>query len=343
MMPETLAHDAGSPGCAARSPETAGEKEPERHPFTFLLLEGALLALFRLVRLLSRVLPPTLLIACGRALEAAVPRLLPGVRRRLEEKIAEAMPELAGSRRLKRTARKACGALLWPMFDLALFARHSERFLRELAVEGLERLERADAAGKGVILAGGHLGLNALRIAVLARLGRCYSPIYLSPDASPVSRYYVAMLLFGGRLGCDPELPVFWTGQDTVRRVREHLRRGKRVGIDFDIPGKTVAEFFGRPAAFADGIARFSLDTGAPIVPFFLRRGKGAFDNRLIFYEPITAGACADPGGEVRAIMQEVVRAGERMVREAPGQWESWFTIRALWEAAERRAAAAGD
>ena len=293
-------------------------------------------------RLLSHLFPPALFIACGKALEAAVPRLLPGVRRRLEEKIAEAMPELAGSGRLEKMARNACGALLWPMFDLALFARHGDRFLRKLELEGLEHLEGADAAGKGVILAGGHLGLNALRIAVMARLGKCYTPIYLTPGDSPVARYYTALLKFGGRLGCDTEEPVFWTGQDTVRRVREHLRRGKRVGIDFDVPGRTVVEFFGRPAALADGIARFSLDTGAAIVPFLLRRGRGVFGNRLIFYAPITADGGAGPGEEVRAIMQEVARAGEKMVREVPEQWESWFTIRALWEAAGKRDEAMG-
>lgn len=312
-----------------------------RHSLYFPSIELALLAIFRMTRLLARVFPPAVLAAAYKAMGAAAYYLLPGVGCRLEEKIAEAMPELAGTRRLKRIARKACGTLLWPMFDVALFARYGDRYLRGLELEGLEHLERADAAGKGVILAGGHTGLNALRIAVMARLGRCYTPVYLAPGDSPVARYYATLLLFGGQLGCDPEEPVFWTGQDTVRRVREHLQRGKRVGIDFDIPGKAVVEFFGRPAALADGIARFSLDTGAAVVPFLFRRGRGVFDNRLIFYEPIAAGG-GDPGEEVRAVMQEVAGAGERMVREAPEQWESWFTIRVLWEAAQELDEATG-
>ena len=30
--------------------------------------------------------------------------------------------------------------------------------------------------------------------------------------------------------------------------------------------------------------------------------------------------------------MHEVVAAGERQIREAPGQWLSWFGLRGMWE-----------
>jgi lauroyl/myristoyl acyltransferase len=147
---------------------------------------------------------------------------------------------------------------------------------------------------------------------------------------------------FGQPLGCDPECPVLWTGQDTVRRTREHLSRGKRVGIDFDVEGRYAVRFFGREAALADGIAQFSVDTGAPVVPFSLLHGKGSFGHRLVFYEPITIIPSGDRSRDVRAIMTEVAKMGECMIREAPGQWMSWFGIRRLWEKAERLEAKGG-
>lgn len=293
----------------------------------FRLVEGAFLGVFHLARLSASVLPPVFLKAVFDMLGVLIFYLVPGLGRRLEEKVTENLPGLAGTTRLKAVARQACGALLRPMYDLVVFDRYGERFLRELRMEGMEHLERADAAGRGVILAGGHLGLNAIRVGVMARLGRCYTPIFLFPEESPVARYYLALAEFGQTLGCDPDEPVFWTGQDTVRRVREHLQRGKRVGIDFDITGRCVVDFFGRPAAFADGIARFALDTGAAVVPFVLRRGSGVFDNRLVFYPPVE-------GDDVCSIMQEVVRAGEEMIREVPEQWESWFTVREFFSKA---------
>ncbi len=305
-----------------------------KSPFFFRCVECTFLGIFHLARLVSYALPPAAVAALFNGLGAFIYYAQPGIRRRLEAKIAEALPELAHHREVGSIARVACGALLRPMQDLILFSRHGDRFMRELQVEGLEYLERADAAGRGVVLVGGHLGLNALRIGMMARLGKPYTPVFLFPGDSPVNDYYMSMLDFGQTLGCDQEEPVFWTGQDTVNRVREHLRRGKRVGIDFDIPGKCVVEFLGRPAALADGIARFALDTGAAIVPFLLRRGAGVFDNRLIFYEPVEAARTGDTGDDTRAIMQEVARVGEKMVREVPGQWESWFTVRQFWEMA---------
>ncbi len=295
------------------------------------------MCVFHLTRLIAYVIPPQALTFFFNRLGDLMYYALPGVGRRLEEKIVEAMPELAGTSRAKAISRKACGSLMWPMLDLIIFARHGERFMRELRVEGLDHLEEADAAGRGVILVGGHLGLNALRIGVMAQFGKCYTPIFLFPGDSPVSHYYQSMMNFGQSFGHDPEEPVFWTGQDTVRRVREHLRRGKRVGIDFDMPGKSVVHFFGKAAGLADGIARFSLDTGAAIVPFLLRRGAGAFDNRLIFYEPVDTTSAGEPGIDANAITQRVALAGEKMIREVPEQWESWFTIRQLWEAAQER------
>ena len=297
-----------------------------------------MLATFHAVRYLARLLPPSMLDALYNGGGALIFYLWPSMRRRLESKISEAMPEIEDRRELSRVGRQACASLLKPSLKLALMKRHGDRFMHELRIEGLENLEKADRRGRGVILVGGHQGANALRIAVMSRIGKAYTPIYLYPLDSPVSRYYTAMVTFGRELGCDPENPVFWTGQDTVNRVREHLRKGKRVGIDFDVAGNRVVELFGRPAALADGIARFACDTGASIVPFALLQEKGALAHRLIFHLPIENESGEGGCGNVEAIMAEVTRAGEAMIREAPGQWMSWFGIRQLWEKAEELA-----
>jgi KDO2-lipid IV(A) lauroyltransferase len=298
-----------------------------------------MLVMFHAVRLLSWFISPFALDKLYDFAGALIFYLWPSMRRRLESKISQAMPEIDDDRELARIGRRACGSLLKPSLKLALMKRHGERFMRELQIEGLENLEKADRRGKGVILVGGHQGANALRIAVMSRIGKTYTPIYLYPFDSPVSRYYLDMITFGQDLGCDPENPVFWTGCDTVNKVREHLRRGKRVGIDFDVAGKCVVELFGSPAAVADGIARFACDTGASIVPFLLVQEKGAIAHRLIFYPPIEYSLSEDRGGDVGAIMADVARAGEAMIREAPGQWMSWFGIRQLWDDGKKSAA----
>ena len=312
------------------------EEDHKRKPDLFFgLMEHLLLTLFHLTRLLSYVVPPSLLDAMFAALGWIVFHSWPGMRRRLEGKISGAMPEVLDRREIRDIGRQACGAILRPILDLVLMSSYGGRFMRELRVGDLDNLERADAAGKGVILVGAHQGANALRIATMARLGKAYTPIYLTPEDSPVSRYYMTLASFGQPLGCDPECPVLWIGQDTARRTREHLSRGKRVGIDFDVEGRCAVRFFGREAALADGIAQFSVDTGAPVVPFSLLHGKGTFGHRLVFHEPIAIHRSGDRPRDVKAIMTEVAKIGECMIREAPGQWMSWFGIRRLWEKAE--------
>jgi lauroyl/myristoyl acyltransferase len=69
--------------------------------------------------------------------------------------------------------------------------------------------------------------------------------------------------------------------------VRERLKKGKRVGMTFDVMGGHVVHFFGRPAALASGFAHFVCDTGASIVPVSMLRGTRPLNCRLIVDEPI--------------------------------------------------------
>ncbi|MEW6554079.1 MAG: lysophospholipid acyltransferase family protein [Actinomycetota bacterium] len=295
------------------------------------VVEFALLGLFHLNRLLSVLLTPEMMKALFMSAGYITYYAFPPMRRRLDGKIRAAMPEAGGARDISRIGRRACCALLMPALELTMMHRHGEDYMRGLRVEGMEHLEGADAAGKGVILVAVHQGANATRIAVMSRLDKAYTPIFLHPGESPVENYYSTLALYGQELGCDRECPVFWTGQDTVRRVREHLERGKRVGIDIDVPGRCRVDFFGRTASLADGIARFALDTGAAIVPFQLLQGRRALEHVLSFRPPIAAASSGDREADIRSIMGEVAATAEDMVRDAPGQWMSWFGIPGLW------------
>ncbi len=305
----------------------------EAGPGLFLkAVELTLLLLFHLNRLLSLLLPPGVMKALYFTTGYISYYGLPPMRRRLDGKIAAALPGIEQPREITRIGRRACCALLMPSLELIMLQRYPDSYMRGLRVEGMEHLEQADAAGGGVILVGIHQGANATRIAVMSHLGKVYTPVFLFPGESPVARYYTALALFGQELGCDEQCPVFWTGQDTVRRVREHLEQGKRVGIDIDVPGRCVVDFFGRSAALADGIARFAMDTGAAIVPFQLLQGKRILEHRLIIHPPIATLISSDRDENIRAIMCQVSTAAEGMIRDAPGQWMSWFGIRGLWE-----------
>lgn len=317
---------------AFRETSNASEAVSGTDPGLFLrAVESALLFLFHLNRLLSLFLPAGMLKAMYCSTGYFTYCAFPPMRRRLDDKIRAAMPEIEQPREITRIGRRACCALLMPSLELIILRRCGDSYMRGLRVEGMEHLEAADDAGRGVILVGTHQGANATRIAVMSRLDKAYTPIFLYPGESPVVRYYTSLALFGQELGCDEECPVFWTGQDTVRRVREHLERGKRVGIDIDVPGRCEVEFFGNSAFLADGIARFAIDTGAAIVPFQLLQGRRILEHKLIIHPPIATVTSGDRDKDIRSVMGEVAAAAESMIRNAPGQWMSWFGIRGLW------------
>ena len=308
----------------------------EKGDVFFRLVEDFLLGLFYLTRLLTYVLPARTLYSIFDAIGAALYYARPRVRRDLVSKISDAMPEISDPRELERIARKAYVGMFVPVLDELLFSRYGERFMREMIVEGMENWDRGDAEGHGLIILATHLGAAPLIHAIMARKGREYSPMVWHPDTTPVPRYTQKMSDLGESLGCDPERPVFWAGPgiDVITQVREHLARGKRMGMTVDVIGKRPLMLFGRPAALADGIAHFAIDSGAPIVPVMLTRTDCTFVLRLTIDEPLSYELTGDRKKDVAAIMVEVAKAAERQIRRAPEQWMSWFGLWRWWDKA---------
>ncbi len=62
--------------------------------------------------------------------------------------------------------------------------------------------------------------------------------------------------------------------------------------------------------------------------------GKGPLDYQLIAYkyEYFLTG---DRSVDVPAILNEVIRLGEEMIREAPEQWLGWFGLKNWWKRAD--------
>jgi len=321
---------------------TEGVKE--KPTLMFRMLEGAFMALFHTAEFLFKIFPPWLLYLIPKGVGAAFFYARPGMRRRLEAKITDAMPEITDPRELARIGRSVCASVFMPTFDVLTLAHHGDRYMRELKVIGMENIEKAEAQGNGIIFTGVHVGAITIVHAVAARLGKAYTPIAFNPADTPMPRYIEALEFYGGLAGCDVEEPVFFVGEDIIPKVRKHLSAGKRIGLTCDVDGNGVVEFFGRPAALATGVAHFSYDSGAPIVTFTLQRGRGPFDNSLYFFEPIESDPTGERKAEVARLMELVVRDAERIIHMAPEQWISWFGLWQWWDTAkemiERKGAA---
>lgn len=307
---------------------------PDRSSRSKLFFSGldlAMVGVFHLSGALSRTLPPRAVYAFAGLLGRAGLAARPGVRRRVSESIAKALPGL-GASEIELVARRASAMFFLPMPMFFLYGKHQQRYLRELEVEGMEHLEEADALGKGVLILYTHFGAFSLLVQLMANIDKYMTPITYTAGSTPVPRYLGAMQQYGMKLGCDPETPAIFAGENASEQVLEHLARGKRVGITIDAPGSSVVEFFGKPAGLGSGIAHFALESGAPIVPVALLETQDIFRRRLVVYPALSYGLSGEKKSDVAAVMREVAAAGERQIREDPGQWLSWFGLREMWE-----------
>jgi KDO2-lipid IV(A) lauroyltransferase len=293
----------------------------------FRLLDMSLVAIFNLTRLLSYALPPLFLRALFKSVGCTLYYCRPSSRRRLLSILGEALPEISDRRQIEKIGRQVFCAPFLPMLDLIMLKRHGERIMSKLRVERMENLDKADAQGKGVIIITSHIGAFSIGISVTSRLGKFAPPIGFHPSATSVPRYTNTLMECAESLGCDPEVPIFFVEQDVIQKVQAHLARGKRVSIAFDVCGNYIADFLGCPTALHSGIAHFAYDTGSPVLPVYLLRCRNPLEFRLIVGETLDYSLSGDRSRDIDTMMGEILKAGENMIKEAPGQWMSWFGL----------------
>ncbi len=306
-------------------------------------MDFIMLLLFRFTYALSYVLPAIVLRLVFETLGTLIFLFRPRMRKDLYKKIKEAFPGIKNDYEIKRIARQACSSMIMPVLDGIFFARYKEKIMQNLKIAGWENFEEADSRGGGLLVMTTHTGATPLLLhAVMANLGKPYTPITWCPKNLPISKYPDAMLKFGISLGCDPEDPVIFAGPgfDAITPAREILKKGKRIGLTVDVPGKCAVPLFGRPAALADGVAHFSLDANVPIVPVVLYRDGWGPRLMLRVSKPIYPQNTGNRKEDARNIMLECAREAELQIMRSPGQWMCWFGLWKWWEAGKELAGA---
>lgn len=297
------------------------------------LVDNGLVLFFNLVSLVSRVVPPRLIYAMTKGVAAAAYYGRSRARRNVKENISTALPGEHSGKDLDRIGRGAYEALFLCIPDLIYLAKEPERFLEGLEIEGMENLEKADAEGKGVLCLLVHHG-NAHKHAFMYGVGRPYYLVGWHPDSTPVPRYTAKLTNTTTAISPGSEKYAIWVGKgfDTIGDVKRRLSEGDRVGVAFDVGGKRVVDFFGKPAAFADGIGHWVRDSGCPVVPVTLLHTDDPFRCRLVIMERLSYELTGEREADIQAIMQAAAEASEKIIRLAPEQWMSWFGIRQWWK-----------
>jgi KDO2-lipid IV(A) lauroyltransferase len=240
-----------------------------------------------------------------------------GIRRRVvERQIAAAFPglshdEVAAIARAsyENLGRTSIEAALLPKIGAKGVLAHFD------GVEGWPAVEKAMAAGKGLIFVTGHLGNWELAGAYAASRGVPLDVVARHMENPLFDRYITGTReAIGMAVVHDDE---------AVRRTPRSIRAGRAIAFlsDQGVLGlaSTFVPFFGMPAKTPRGPAVFALRLGVPVVfGCALRQPNGRF---RMFFETVTVQDTGNREADVDAIVAEYTKTLERWVRRAPEQY----------------------
>lgn len=199
-----------------------------------------------------------------------------------------------------------------------------EDYKRKVRVEGLEEALKLLEKKKGGLLLIGHFGNWELMGFMSKVIG---NPILVI--AKPIKDPRIDRWVTGIRKAAGLE---FMPPKGATRKVIEALSQNRVVGILIDQRAKRSrgvwADFFGKKAPTAPGLAALAIKSGAPVVPVFMIR-NGFKKHLLLIKEPMKLVQTGDMKKDVETNTQLFTHTLESMIREYPDQW---FWIHRRWE-----------
>ena len=255
---------------------------------------------------IAAALPLPLAHALGAVLGWAMHGLSPTYRRHLRENLEAAGYTDAATR---RAAIAGAGKLLAELPALWLRPR-KDVVARVREIRGLELVEAARAAGKGIVFLTPHLGC----FEVTAQVAAERFPITVL--YSPPKMAWLRPIMEQGRGGENVRLAS--ADLSGVRELLAALKRREAVGILPDqVPGEGEgewADFFGKPAYTMTLAARFAQREGVECLIAYGERLPGGA-GYVVHVRPLP------PALEGETQTRRVNRALEALIRELPGQY----------------------
>jgi Kdo2-lipid IVA lauroyltransferase/acyltransferase len=267
-----------------------------------------------------RALPIDVASAVGGALARHIgPRL--GISTRTRRSLSAALPELSAAE-IERVLRG--------MWDNLGRVAAEYPHLRQIGVfapggrvetAGLEHLDRAIAAGRPVIVFGGHLGNWEIAALAAGQYGIDVAQIYRAANNPLVDRMVARFRGTGSEF-----IP---KGAVASRRALAALRRGAHLTllVDQKLNDGIPVPFFGREAMTAPALALLALHFDCAVLPARVERLQGAHF-RLTIHPPLPLPRSGQRTADVAALMGAVNRTLESWIRERP---EQWFWLHRRW------------
>jgi KDO2-lipid IV(A) lauroyltransferase len=298
------------------TPASVAAEAPARLPWSYRIEAWGAVLFFAAMR----AVPLDTASRLGGALARWIgPRL--GISNRAQRNLRAALPELSSDR---------IEAIVRGMWDNLGRVAAEYPHLRRIQVfppsgrvetRGLDHLDRALAAGRSVILFGGHLGNWEIAALAAGQYGLDIAQIYRAANNPLVDRIITRFRSNRGEF-----IP---KGTIASRRAVAALRRGAHLALlaDQKLNDGIAVPFFGRPAMTAPALALLALRFDCTVLPARVERLGGAHF-RLTLYPPLELPRGGDRDADVAALMQAVNATLEGWIRERP---EQWFWVHSRW------------
>jgi lauroyl/myristoyl acyltransferase len=224
------------------------------------------------------------------------------------------------TRRKRQILRRAAGHVATMGLETIRYCyAPPETFVRNVRISGLEHLARAKAAGRGVVLAGGHVGTFTFLATRLSRAGYPSWVILRFAHDPRVAQLYLDMM---ARLG------VNWIAdRPRSRCIREcfaRLRSNDILHVLIDQKpsrGKgCVVPFFGIPTEMFPGAISMALRNGAAVLPVTIHR-IGLIKHAIEIGAPVEIVLTGDRQKDVEVNLARVVKTLEGAIRNYPDEW----------------------
>lgn len=257
-------------------------------------------------------LPFRLLMRLGRVAGRLALHLNPERRRIAATNIALCFPELDADAQKALVRANLCDVgMMLSEFALGWMGPDEAIANVPVTVEGLEHLEAARAAGRGVLLVGGHFShlelcarLVSQRIRIAGMYRRMDSDVF--EFAVLRSRLHYASAMFE---------------KDDIRGTVKYLKNGGTLWYapDQDMRSKdnVFVPFFGVLAATITATHHLARLSGALVVPFYHRRLPGDAGYAMRLGAPMDDFPSKDAALDTARVNAQI----EQMVREAPEQY----------------------
>ncbi|MBN1189220.1 MAG: lysophospholipid acyltransferase family protein [Dehalococcoidales bacterium] len=264
----------------------------------------------------ARITPAFISYSIAGGVGNAAYRFWPRGRRNMSKSIAAVLCRETGSPEVQRNVLDGLRNYYKSNVDIFRYAHAGPGFFeKSVDLIGIDNLDKAFSAGRGVIIAGFHMGNLDLGVRALSHAGYPLNAIVQKFESGQIDRFIQGPRTRSG-------IKLIREDED-VFRMMEALRRNEAVALM--IEGRCYEKGILAPLGkkhirVPAGIAVMALKTGAKVVPCCLVRSANTRFHGIIG-KPVEFNPAVNTDADIRELTRRTVRALGEMAALFADQW----------------------